>query len=148
MTNKAITRISLKKAVAVKDDQEERAEVMSPASGTSARSSRYIEYSGPYGVERSFRLIFQDEEITFFADTDDEKAKWWVLWVRSSLMHVDLSCWLSRLEVLRALVGRIPPNPLWAEMVWLRQQELTDQNASAPSTDGRTSPQKLSLQNR
>jgi hypothetical protein len=32
-----------------------------------------------YGVERSFRLIFpSDEEIVFFADTDDEKAKWYV----------------------------------------------------------------------
>lgn len=30
----------------------------------------------------------------------------------------------SRLEVLRALVGHIPPNPLWAELVWQRQHEM------------------------
>lgn len=36
--------------------------------------------------------------------------------------HEELT--LVRLEVLRALVGRIPPNPLWAELVWQRQQEL------------------------
>ena len=34
----------------------------------------------------------------------------------------EMSC---RLEVLRALIGRIPPNHLWAELLWQRQQELT-----------------------
>ena len=28
-----------------------------------------------------------------------------------------------RLEILGALVGRIPPNPLWAELLWQKQQE-------------------------
>ena len=31
----------------------------------------------------------------------------------------------DRLEVLRALIGRIPPNHLWAELLWQRQQDLT-----------------------
>ena len=32
-----------------------------------------------YGVERSFRLFFpNNEEIVFFADTDEEKYKWFV----------------------------------------------------------------------
>ncbi|KAJ7690719.1 hypothetical protein B0H17DRAFT_1159959 [Mycena rosella] len=104
VTKKATATIDLKKAVAVEDDQEARG-AMSPASAMTARSSRYDEYDGAYGVERSFRLIFpNDQEIVFFADTDDEKAKW--------------------LEVLRALVGHIPPHPLWAELLWQRQEEL------------------------
>ncbi|KAJ6495696.1 hypothetical protein C8R47DRAFT_1011434 [Mycena vitilis] len=105
VTKKATATIDLKKAVAVEDDQEARG-AMSPASAMTARSSRYDEYDGLYGVERSFRLIFpNDQEIVFFADTDEEKAKW--------------------LEVLRALVGHIPPHPLWAELLWQRQEELS-----------------------
>ena len=30
-----------------------------------------------------------------------------------------------RLEVLRALVGHIPPHPLWAELLWQRQEEMS-----------------------
>ncbi|KAJ7125048.1 hypothetical protein C8R44DRAFT_980288 [Mycena epipterygia] len=105
VTKKATATIDLKKAVAVEDDQEVRG-AMSPSSAMTARSSRYDEYDGLYGVERSFRLVFpNDQEIVFFADTDDEKAKW--------------------LEVLRALVGHIPPHPLWAELLWQRQEELS-----------------------
>ncbi|KAJ6593571.1 hypothetical protein B0H19DRAFT_1090989 [Mycena capillaripes] len=105
VTKKATATIDLKKAVAVEDDQEARG-AMSPASANTARSSRYDEYDGLYGVERSFRLVFpNDQEILFFADTDEEKAKW--------------------LEVLRALVGHIPPHPLWAELLWQRQDELS-----------------------
>lgn len=75
MTKKATATIGLKKAIAVEDDQEALADAMSP---TTARSSRYADdYDGVGGVERSFRLIFpDDEEIMFFADTDEEKAKW------------------------------------------------------------------------
>lgn len=29
---------------------------------------------------------------------------------------------ISRLEIFGALVGRIPHNPLWAELLWQRQQ--------------------------
>ena len=77
MTKKATATIDLKKAVAVEDDQEARNNAQSPASGTTRRYAD--EYDGLYGVERSFRLIFpQDQEIVFFADTDEEKAKWQV----------------------------------------------------------------------
>lgn len=41
---------------------------------------------------------------------------------------------LNRLHILRMLVGKIPPNPLWAELVWQRQQDLslfTDPNSHA-----------------
>jgi len=38
-----------------------------------------------------------------------------------------LTTYRFRLEVLRALIGRIPPNPLWAELLWQRQEELAKQ---------------------
>ncbi|KAI0314674.1 hypothetical protein OF83DRAFT_421696 [Amylostereum chailletii] len=110
VTKRATATIDLRKAITVEDLQDPGARLLSPSSSRAARSI-YDEYE--YGVERSFRLIFQrDQEIIFFADTDEEKSRW--------------------LEVLRSLVGRIPPNPLWAELLWQRQQELAKQ--SAPSS--------------
>ncbi|EGO00899.1 hypothetical protein SERLA73DRAFT_121304 [Serpula lacrymans var. lacrymans S7.3] len=108
VTKRATATINLKKAVAVEDIQEARNNVLSPASRTNGRNTYADDYDGLYGVERSIRLLFAgNQEILFFADTDEEKAKW--------------------LDVLRALVGRIPPNPLWAELIWQRQQELGKQ---------------------
>jgi hypothetical protein len=72
VTKKATATISLKKAIAVEDDQDTR-NAFSPSSSTSRMRD---EYDGLYGVERSFRLIFPDDEISFFADTDEEKARW------------------------------------------------------------------------
>ncbi|KAH9485096.1 Septin ring organizing protein mid2 [Psilocybe cubensis] len=117
VTKKATATIDLKKAIAVEDDQEARNNAQSPG-GT----SRYAdEYDGLYGVERSFRLIFpQSQEIIFFADTDEEKSKW--------------------LDVLRALVGRIPPHPLWAELLWQRQEEISKRMNAAQQTVPQTSP--------
>ncbi|KAI0827839.1 hypothetical protein BC628DRAFT_1409423 [Trametes gibbosa] len=111
VTKRAITTIDLRKAIAVEDD---RTPVLSPASGVTARG--HYDDDRMYGVERAFRLVFgpgPDQEITFFADTDAEKLRW--------------------LEVLRAMVGRIPPNPLWAEMLWQQQQ---DQAKSVPPLPG------------
>ncbi|KAI8974021.1 hypothetical protein BD414DRAFT_498895 [Trametes punicea] len=101
VTKRAITTIDLRKAISVEDDH---ASVRSPASGATARS--HFDDDRIYGVERAFRLVFgpgPDQEITFFADTDGEKRRW--------------------LEVLRAMVGHVPPNPLWAELLWQQQQE-------------------------
>lgn len=39
-----------------------------------------------------------------------------------------------RLEVLRALVGHIPPHPLWGELLWQRQDELTKRAEGAPDS--------------
>lgn len=36
-----------------------------------------------------------------------------------------------RLEVLRALVGHIPPHPLWAELLWQRQEELSKRTVTS-----------------
>ncbi|KAJ8076404.1 Bud site selection protein bud4 [Marasmius tenuissimus] len=115
VTKRVTATINLKNAIAVQDDQEGRSGMLSPSSGKTNMSNR--EYDGVYGVERSFRLIFPgDEEICFFADTDEEKARW--------------------LEILRALVGHIPPHPLWAELLWQRQTDLNN-HAGNPGTAGR-----------
>ena len=74
MTKKAIATIDLKKAVAVEDDQEPRY-IQSPASNVSTCTRYMDEVDGPYGVERSFRLIFPgNQQIVFFSDTDEEKG--------------------------------------------------------------------------
>lgn len=75
ITKKATATIDLKQAIGIEDDQQGRCTSMSPAS---SRTSRYgDEYDTLFGVERSFRVIFlNDEEIAFFADTDEEKARW------------------------------------------------------------------------
>ncbi|TRM69172.1 hypothetical protein BD626DRAFT_562955 [Schizophyllum amplum] len=116
VTKRAITTIDLKKATGVQDDDETRRRALSPTSGVSAATARYLDdMDGLCGVERSFRLLFPDnEEILFFADTDEEKAKW--------------------LDVLRALVGHIPPHPLWAEVLWQRQHEQQKKAAAGSST--------------
>lgn len=108
VTKKATATINLKKAIAVEDNQDMRTGALSPARSVD-------DYDGMFAVERSFRLIFPGhQEIFFFADTDDEKAKW--------------------LDVFRALVGHIPPNPLWAELIWQRQQEMAKQPTAQMSS--------------
>ncbi|KAG6877829.1 hypothetical protein C0993_003491 [Termitomyces sp. T159_Od127] len=80
VTKKATAAIDLKKAIAVEDNQEIRKNALSPGG-----ASHYDEDDGLYGVERSFRLVFpQGEEILFFADTDDEKARWCIIQFISS----------------------------------------------------------------
>lgn len=56
-------------------------------------ASRFLDdYDGVSGVERSFRLIFpENQEIVFFADNDEDKAKWYVRYFRS------LDCRLTKL---------------------------------------------------
>ncbi|KAG2349379.1 hypothetical protein BDR05DRAFT_955263 [Suillus weaverae] len=108
VTKKATATINLKKAIAVEDNQDTRTDALSP-------SRSVDDYHGMFTVERSFRLIFPgNQEIFFFADTDDEKAKW--------------------LDVFRALIGHIPPNPLWAELIWQRQQEMAKQPPTQTSS--------------
>jgi hypothetical protein len=106
VTKKATASIDLRHALAVEDEEEARAAVaatMSPQSTTSASSAFVDVFDGP-GVERSFRIIFPNStEIHFYADTDEEKAQW--------------------LDVLRQIIGRVPQNPIWAELLWERHQE-------------------------
>ncbi|KAH9006604.1 hypothetical protein EDB86DRAFT_3070591 [Lactarius hatsudake] len=112
VTKRATVTIDLRKALAVEDIPDPRNRVLSPSSAQTSLGN-FDEFEGLYGVERSFRLRFQRNlEIVFFTDTDEEKERW--------------------LEVLRALIGRIPPNHLWAELLWQRQQDLTKHLPSAP----------------
>ncbi|KAF5351942.1 hypothetical protein D9756_007598 [Leucocoprinus leucothites] len=124
ITKKATATIDLKKAIAVQDDQDLR-NPLSPL----ARSRGYDE-DALFGVERSFRLVFpQEQEIIFFADTDEEKYRW--------------------LEVFRALVGHIPPHPLWAELLWQRQEETSKRTENSndqipePAAQGTTGTGQL-----
>ncbi|KAH8828187.1 hypothetical protein DL96DRAFT_1602130 [Flagelloscypha sp. PMI_526] len=113
ITKRATATIELKEALSVEDDQEART-MLSPTSGMSTATTRGVDdYDGLYGIERSFRLIFEGgEEIVFFADTDAEKAKW--------------------LEVLRALVGHIPHLSVWAEYLWQLQQKAKGSGGLKP----------------
>ena len=74
VTKKATATIDLKKAIAVEDDGPTVSSMTSPVSAISRSRNEFDEV---YRVERSFRLIFpNDEEISFFADTDEAKARW------------------------------------------------------------------------
>ena len=76
VTRKAITTIDLKKAVSLHDDQERN--MKTPASHASS-SSYDDEFDGPCGVEKSFKLLFPgNQRISFFADTEADKARWYV----------------------------------------------------------------------
>ena len=122
VTKKVTATIDLRKAVAVEDNGAAKG-ALSPESGVSSRSRHVDELDIPYGIEKSFRLVFlHDQEITFFADTEDEKCRWYV----ASPPVIVIQCLTigCRVDILRLIVGRVPQYPLWAEMVWQRQQEL------------------------
>ena len=114
----------------MQDEDELRARHNSPATACSRFND---DYDGVGGIERSFRLFFpNNEEIIFFADTDEEKARWYVPSPSCQLVGEMNYLYIYRLEVLRALVSHIPPNPLWAEVIWQRQAELRQQSAGMP----------------
>ncbi|KAL5504663.1 BUD4 [Sanghuangporus vaninii] len=95
VTKRAMAAIDLKKAIAIEDDQDPE---------VASKRRDVDDYDAMYGVERSFRLVFpNNQEITFFADTDEEKANW--------------------LSILRCLVGHIPPHALWAELLWQKKHD-------------------------
>ncbi|KAG8933415.1 Bud site selection protein bud4 [Tulasnella sp. 418] len=114
VTNRATTSIELKKATAVVDDQDPPETIPTITKGKIRKLEDEL-----YPVERSFRLLFRnDVQISFYADTDEEKSKW--------------------LQMLRAMVGKIPPNPLWAELVWQRQEEMAVAAARASKAPAKT----------
>ena len=67
---------------------------------------------------------------------------------KPKLIAIPLLMNITGLEVLRALVGHIPPNPLWAELIWQRQDELKKQAAASqpshPAVPARSSQDALS----
>ena len=75
VTKKAMATIDLRQMISVEDDNEPLSSEASQA--TISRRRARDSYDGLVKIERSFRLIFpEDEEIEFFADTDEEKSKW------------------------------------------------------------------------
>ncbi|KAH7102178.1 hypothetical protein BKA62DRAFT_617870 [Auriculariales sp. MPI-PUGE-AT-0066] len=106
VTKKVTTKIDLRYATAIIDEDDV---------GRKHRDSG----DALCGVERAFRLSFRgsrdlrDEDISFYADTDEDKEKW--------------------LNILRALVGHVPPYPLWGELVWQQQQEAAGITPTASS---------------
>lgn len=83
VTKKATATIELKQVIGVHDDNEPE------SNSTTVRRRARDSYDAIFQVERSFRLLFADhEEIEFFADTDEEKAKWFVYFHRVALYPV------------------------------------------------------------
>lgn len=76
VTKRAIASIDLRKATLVVDLDEAK-EARSPGSVATAISFDDGECGGT-SVDRAFRLHFGVDEITFYADTDQEKADWYV----------------------------------------------------------------------
>lgn len=133
VTRRAIASIDLRRATNIVDTEDGR-DVRSPASAATGRST-YDDDNDPYGVggvDRSFRLEFGDEQIVFYADSDQEKSDWCVPSFRKN--HYRALNILYRVSILKALVGRIPPNPLWAEVLFQRQEQSKQSlQTSAPS---------------
>lgn len=109
VTKKAMATINLKKAIAVEDTQDARSAALSP-------DGRYRDnYDSLIAVERSFRLVFPSEqEILFFADSDEEKTKWYIVcygsWALADVYTVQAespSC-SGRSHTTEPALGRAP----------------------------------------
>ena len=115
VTKKITTKIDLRHAKTVIDEDD-----------TSRR--RRDSADALFQIDRAFRIVFdrttqgsrRPDEICFYADTDEEKTQW--------------------LDVLGALVGNVPPNPLWAELVWQRQQESERDRGKRAKVAARAGP--------
>lgn len=46
---------------------------------------------------------------------------------------VQMTYGIDRLQIFRALVGHVPPRPLWAELIWEREEDLRRQAESTTS---------------
>ncbi|WVQ76151.1 hypothetical protein IAR50_005803 [Cryptococcus sp. DSM 104548] len=102
VTKKQVAKIDLRQAVSITDLNT--ASCGSPNTVATKRGD-YDEDGGFFGQRpRSFEILFQDgEAIVFMADTDKAKEGW--------------------METLQGLIGKIPANPLWAELLTLRMRE-------------------------
>lgn len=129
VTRKVTAAIDLKKVIEIKDCHEVKAtEPPQAVLRTFTDDCDTI-----YGIDRSFMLVFPNkQEIAFFADTDQGKSKWCVRTStkRGTTMLTCLSC---RLDVLRSIVCHIPPNPLWAELIWQRHRQMNLSDTAASS---------------
>nr|XP_019014530.1 uncharacterized protein I206_00612 [Kwoniella pini CBS 10737]OCF53311.1 hypothetical protein I206_00612 [Kwoniella pini CBS 10737] len=100
VTKKEVTKIDLRQAIAVID-------LNASADGTPKSKLTMRPRSSDEGLStrpRSFMVEFKDGEgISFAADNDKSKEVW--------------------MDTLNGLIGKIPTNPLWAELLSTRQKE-------------------------
>ena len=113
VTKKPTVKIDLSKAICVEDNTDpvtknaEGSIRSKTPTGLDGRAGSRLtvrsmnmdeEPDESYNVERSFRITFADgERISFFADTDEDKAKW--------------------IKVLTGITETpVPPNPMWAQV--------------------------------
>lgn len=135
VTKKPTIKIDLSKAVCVEElgNHVNRGSMIFPSATSQAmgRSRTMASYAtmgtlaeeedadANYHVDRSFRITFADgERITFFADTEAEKAQW--------------------VKVISDLIGsEVPPNPLWAqallEGIGSKATSIGESNTRKPS---------------
>jgi hypothetical protein len=169
VTARITARIDLSKMIAVHDENANlpptttstSSSAMVPQMSSSSGKRSMDDDDRPMSVERSFRLVFEDgEEISFYADSDEEKSDWFVFFLsffslppsfpsvslsqrsRCALAYPSSCLYLfryacmdpsSRLHHLNELLGRVPDLPFWAEMLWVRQQAAAAQQAQHKS---------------
>ncbi|WVO16780.1 hypothetical protein L204_104464 [Cryptococcus depauperatus] len=114
VTKKQVAKIDLRQAVSVIDLNLEQGS----GSPKSRMTLRPREDEG-FGVRpKSFLLEFRDGEgITFMADTNAAKEAW--------------------METLQGLIGKIPSNPLWAELLTLRMREKATKRTVSSGSQGK-----------
>ncbi|WVQ93585.1 hypothetical protein IAU59_000660 [Kwoniella sp. CBS 9459] len=112
VTKKEVTKIDLRQALSIVDLNAEQ------GGGTpkSRMTMRPRESDEGFGAKpRSFMVEFKDGDgITFAADNDKAKETW--------------------METLEGLIGKIPSNPLWAELLATRQKERAARRTASSSS--------------
>ncbi|WRT63799.1 uncharacterized protein IL334_000724 [Kwoniella shivajii] len=112
VTRKEVTKIDLRQAISVTDlnaaqdnGTPKSKMTMRPRGSDEGFSSR----------PRSFMLDFKDcDGITFSADTDNSKEQW--------------------MQTLEGLIGKIPTNPLWADLLATKQRERAARRTASSSS--------------
>nr|XP_019048757.1 hypothetical protein I302_02531 [Kwoniella bestiolae CBS 10118]OCF27687.1 hypothetical protein I302_02531 [Kwoniella bestiolae CBS 10118] len=111
VTKKEVTKIDLRQAVSVID-------LNAQDNGTPKSRMTMRPRSSDEGLStrpRSFMLEFKDGEgISFAADNDNSKEVW--------------------MQTLEGLIGKIPSNPLWAELLATRQRERAAKRTASSSS--------------
>ncbi|KAJ9095988.1 hypothetical protein QFC21_005351 [Naganishia friedmannii] len=109
VTKKTVFSIDLRKAKLLVN---ENIDVVDVKGGQQQKKSIEDELEAGYTkMPRSFTLRFEDDDyITFWTDTDEEKAGW--------------------MKALGSLIGKVPSNPLWAELLAVRQRHVKARSAS------------------
>ncbi|WWD22543.1 hypothetical protein CI109_107036 [Kwoniella shandongensis] len=118
VTKKEVTKIDLRKATAVIDLNADQTSNNSPKSKMTMSLRPRGSDEGFAVRPRSFEVVFGDEEsgegIRFMADSDAAKESW--------------------MTTLEGLIGKIPSNPLWAELLATRQRERAARRSASSSS--------------